>query len=154
MKLATVKVEYTCGLTLTDRVTLDGRTGEILLPPRLIAVIAKMEESECSPAFSLRHEGYDLPVHGGPQGTYNVQMPVIAPFGVRRLFHPIAFPTKDQRQQNGRFLHTFSAASIVGAVGYIHSSAQWDLPTFLNTASLSVLGVILWYAGLLAMKGD
>jgi hypothetical protein len=76
VKPATVKVEYTCGLTLTDRVTLDGRTGEILLPPRLIAVMAKMEESECSPAFSLRHEGYVLPVHGGPQGTYNVQMPV------------------------------------------------------------------------------
>jgi hypothetical protein len=154
MKLATVKVEYTCGLTLTDRVALDDTTGEMLLPPRLVAVMAKMEESECSPAFSVRHEGYTLPVRGGPNGTYKAQMPANAPFGFRRFLHPIALPMKDQRQQNGRFMQTLSAASIVGAVGYAHSAVRWDIPTLLNTASLALLGVLLWYAGLLAMKGD
>jgi hypothetical protein len=81
-------------------------------------------------------------------------MPANAPFGFRRFLHPIALPTKDQRQQNGRFMQTLSAASIVGAVGYAHSAVRWDLPTLLNTASLALLGVVLWYAGLLAMKGD
>jgi hypothetical protein len=154
VKLATVKVEYTCGQTLTDRVTLDAKTGEILLPPRLIGVMAKMADSECLPAFSLQYGGYVLPVEAGAKSSYKVQLPVIAPFGFRRLLHPIAQPTKDQRQQNGRFLQTLSAAAIVGAIGYVHAAGQWDLSTLLNTASLSVLGVILWYAGLLAMKGD
>jgi len=154
MKLATIKLEYTCGLTLTDRVALDGDTGDIVLPPRLVAVMAKIGESECLPAFSIQYEGFTLPVEGSAGSSYKVYLPVVAPFGFPRLLQPIARPTKDQRQQNGRFLQTFSAASILGAVGYVHSAAQWDLSAMLNTTSLAALRVILWYAGLLAMKGD
>jgi len=116
--------------------------------------MAKMDESECSPAFSLEYLGYVLPVESGPEGTFNVSLPETVAFGFRRVLHSVVYPTKDQRQQNGRLLHTFSAAPIVGAAGYAHAAAQWDLPTVLNTASLACLGVILWYAGFLAMKGD
>ncbi|CAB3740390.1 hypothetical protein LMG27174_06643 [Paraburkholderia rhynchosiae] len=32
MKLADVKVEYSCGTTISDRVTLDPATGQVHLP--------------------------------------------------------------------------------------------------------------------------
>jgi hypothetical protein len=154
MKLATVKVEYTCGLTLTERVTLNVPTGAIELPPRLAALMDKMAETEATPAFTLEYMGYVLPVDVTEDGSYRVLLPDAAPAGFRRIFHSIAYPTKDQRQQNGRFLQTLSAASMVGAVGYAHAAARWDMPTVLNTATLACVGVILWYQGYLAMKGD
>jgi hypothetical protein len=35
MKLANAKIEYPGGTIITDRVSLDVRTGEVLVPPRL-----------------------------------------------------------------------------------------------------------------------
>src|ERR1700688_2190694 len=134
MKLATVKVEYTCGLTLTDRVTLNVSTGELHLPPRLTEVMAAVGKSECSPAFSLEYLGYVLPVEVGPNGSFDVLLPSTSPSSFKRVIHSIVYPTQDQRQQNGRFLQTLSAASLVGAVGYVHAAAQWDLQTALNAA--------------------
>ena len=154
MKLATVKVEYTCGLTLTDRVTLNVSTGELHLPPRLTEVMAAVGKSECPPAISLEYLGYVLPVEVGPDGSYDVSLPPAPPAGFRRALHSISYPTKDQRQQNGRLLHTLAAASMVGAVGYAHAAAQWDWATVFNTATLAGIGVILWYQGFSAMKGD
>lgn len=154
MKLATVKVEYTCGLTLTDRVTLDVRTGELQLPPRLLEVMATVGKTECSPTFSLEYLGYVLPVKNGTNGRFDVSLPPAPPSGFRRALHSISYPTKDQRQQNGRLLHTLAAASIVGAVGYAHAAGQWDWATVFNTATLAGIGVILWYQGFSAMKGD
>jgi len=51
-------------------------------------------------------------------------------------------------------LHTLAAASMVGAVGYAHAAVQWDWATIFNTATLAGIGVILWYQGFSAMKGD
>ncbi len=144
MKLATVKVEYTCGLTLTDRVTLDVTTGELQLPPRLLEVMATVGKTECSPAFSLEYLGYVLPVKTGTNGRFDVSLPPAPPSGFRRALHSISYPTKDQRQQNGRLLHTLAAASIVGAVGYAHAAGQWGWATVFNTATLAGIGVILW----------
>jgi hypothetical protein len=154
MKLATVKVEYTCGLTLTDRVTLDVTTGELQLPPRLLEVMTTVGKTECSPAFSLEYLGYVLPVKNGTNGRFDVSLPPAPPSGFRRALHSISYPTRDQRQQNGRLLHTLAAASIVGAVGYAHAAVQWDWVAVFNTATLAGIGVILWYQGFSAMKGD
>jgi hypothetical protein len=65
--------------------------------------------------------------------------------GISPNTHTIATPTKDQRQQNGRFLHTLSASSIGGAVGYVHSRSSWDLPTVIGAISLAAVGLVLWY---------
>ncbi|MDR5777090.1 MULTISPECIES: hypothetical protein [unclassified Caballeronia] len=154
MKLARVKVEYTCGLTLTDRVSLDVISGVVAIPPRLALLMTVMQEAECSPVFSLDYKGYVLPVSTRPDGTYVVSVPPDPGPGLRDRLYAIANPSKDQRQQNGRYLHTLSAASIGGAVGYAHSSAVWVWATALGTAALVVLGVVLWYAGFLHMKGE
>jgi hypothetical protein len=52
MKLARVKVEYTCGLVLMDGASLDVASGLVSIPPRLTRLMTMMQETECSPAFS------------------------------------------------------------------------------------------------------
>jgi hypothetical protein len=71
-----------------------------------------------------------------------------------RMLHAVAFPSKDQRQQNGRFLHTVVAASVGGAVGYAHSTPVWSAESVFGTVVLASLGVLLWAMGFLCMKGD
>jgi hypothetical protein len=154
MKLAKVKVEYTGGTTITERVTLDPATGQVHLPPRLRALMEKMDETECSPAFGLEYMGFVLPVSVLADGTYNVSIPIQPQAGIRQVLNAIAYPAKDQRQQNGRYLHTLSAASIGGAVGYVHAASAVDVQTVVSAASLAGLGVLLWYVGFRAMKGE
>ncbi|CAD6559333.1 hypothetical protein ACFQ3P_32950 [Paraburkholderia sabiae] len=154
MKLAKVKVEYTGVTTITERVTLDPETGKVTLPPRLHAMLRTMDESECSPAFGLFFDGFVLPVQVAGDGSYTVDLPSEPQPGFRRVFNAITFPTKDQRQQNARYLHTLSAASLGGFVGFVHAATTPDLPTIAGAASLFVVGVVLWYVGFLAMKGD
>ncbi|CAE6966240.1 hypothetical protein [Paraburkholderia domus] len=154
MKLAKVKVEYTGGTTITERVTLDPETGKVTLPPRLQALLKTMDESECSPAFGLYFDGFVLPVRVLADGLYGVDLPTEPQAGLRRVMNSITYPSKDQRQQNARYLHTLSAASIGGLVGYVHAASTMDVSTVTGTAILAALGVLLWYAGFVGMKGD
>jgi hypothetical protein len=154
MKLAKVKVEYTGGTTITERVTLDPGTGKLTLPPRLHALLKTMDESECSPAFGLSFNGIVLPVRVLADGSSSVELPTEPQPGFRRVMNAITYPSKDQRQQNARYLHTLSAASIGGLVGYVHAASTLDLSTVTGTAILAALGVLLWYAGFIGMKGD
>ncbi|MDR5832449.1 hypothetical protein P9250_31875 [Caballeronia sp. LP006] len=154
MKLAKVKIEYSSGTTIVDRVTLDPATGQVHLAPRVLGLLGKMEESECSPSFSLEYKGDVLPVNTAGDGGYLVSIPPEPGPGFRRLLHAVATPSRDQRHQNGRYLHTLSAASIGGAVGYAHSTSSWDPLTIAGTSALAALGVVLWYAGHYVMKGE
>jgi hypothetical protein len=154
MKLAKVKVEYTGGTTITERVTLDPETGKVTLAPRLQALLKTMDESECSPAFGLYFDGFVLPVRVLADGSYGVDLPTEPQAGFRRVMNSITYPSKDQRQQNARYLHTLSAASIGGLVGYVHAASTMDVSTVTGTAILAALGVLLWYAGFVGMKGD
>jgi hypothetical protein len=154
MKLAKVKVEYTGGTTITERVTLDPETGKVTLPPRLQALLKTMDDSECSPAFGLYFDGFVLPVRVLADGSYGVDLPTEPQAGFRRVMNSITYPSKDQRQQNARYLHTLSAASIGGLVGYVHAASTMDVSTVTGTAILAALGVLLWYAGFVGMKGD
>jgi hypothetical protein len=95
-----------------------------------------------------------LPVTPVVNGGYVVSLPTDPPPGIRQILHAIATPSKDQRQQNGRYLHTLSAASIGGTVGYVHSASSWDLSSVVGASILASLGVVLWYAGYHAMKGE
>jgi hypothetical protein len=154
MKLAKVKVEYTGGTTITERVTLDPETGQVHLPPRLQKLLAAMDETECSPAFGLEYDGFVLPVTVQADGTHKVTVPDIPAPGVGEVLKNMTRPTKDQRQQNARYMHTLSAASIGGAVGYAHAAGTLDLQSVAGTLGLAAVGVLLWYAGVANMKGD
>jgi hypothetical protein len=154
MKLVRLKVEYTSGLTVSDRVSVDSTSGEILLPPRLAVLLDAGKDLDVSPAISLEYEGYVLPVSIGENGVLYTSMPASVPPGFKRVIHSLVYPTKDQRQQNGRFLQTLSAASFVGSVGYGHAALQWNVQTILGTVILFGFGVASWYVGFLSLKGD
>jgi hypothetical protein len=154
MKLAKVKVEYTGGTTITERVMLNPDTGHVQLPPRLHSLMNAMDGTECSPSFTLEYKGVVVPVERESDNSFKVTISPEADSGARQLLQAIASPTKEQRLQNGRFAHTLSAASIGGAVGYAHSTSGWDTQTLLGTLALGGLGVVLWYAGLYIMKGE
>ena len=62
MKLAQVKIEYSSGTTIVDRVSIDPLTGRVYLAPRVLGLMETMEQSECSPSFSLQYKGFVLPV--------------------------------------------------------------------------------------------
>ncbi|WP_246530345.1 hypothetical protein [Paraburkholderia podalyriae] len=89
-----------------------------------------------------------------PGGTHRVKVPVELQQGFEQVLRAVLYPSKDQRHQNGRYMHTLSAASIGGAVGYVHAAAALDMPTILGAVGLGALGILLWYGGLVAMKGD
>ncbi|WP_345817768.1 hypothetical protein AAGS40_29575 (plasmid) [Paraburkholderia sp. PREW-6R] len=150
MKLANVKVEYSCGTTITDRVTLDPATGQVHLPPRLQTLLHVMDETECSPSFVLEYNGSSFPVTVDPDGFRKIGEPDDPKSALEQLVNP----TKDQRQQNARFLHTLSAASIGGLVGYVHAASRLDSTTIAGTAILAIVAVLLWYVGFVEMKGE
>ena len=53
MKLANAKIQYPGGMIIVDRVSLDVRTAEILVPPRLRDIMDEMDKSETSSTFSV-----------------------------------------------------------------------------------------------------
>jgi hypothetical protein len=57
MKLANAKIQYLCGTIITDRVSLDVGTGEVLVPPRLRTIMDEMDKSETSSTFSVEYRG-------------------------------------------------------------------------------------------------
>jgi hypothetical protein len=46
MKLAKVKIEYSSGTTIVDRVSLDPLTGRVYLAPRVLGLMKTMEQSD------------------------------------------------------------------------------------------------------------
>ncbi|VXC83690.1 conserved hypothetical protein [Burkholderia sp. 8Y] len=153
MKLAKVKVEYSCGLTITETASVETVTGAVFLPPRLIALLEAMNGSECPPVFTMDYDGHTLQIRADGS-NWEVAVPTGNGSRLKRLVDSIASPTKGQRQQNGQLLHTLSAAAIVSAAATVHSatSFSWNL---VGSVALQAGGaVLLWYVGFRCMKGD
>lgn len=154
MKLAKVKVEYTCGLTLIDRVTIDLESGDVYLPPRLTGLLDLMQKIECCPAFSLEHRGAVVPVQARSDGTFTADLSARPAPGMRGLLRELAYPTKEQRHQQGRYIHTLSAASAGGAAAAFHAAVAQGWQGLFLPIALLVWAVILWYAGLMCFDGE
>lgn len=88
MKLANVKVEYSCGTTITDRVTLDPATGQVHLPPRLQTLLRAMDETECAPSFVVEYNGSTLPVTVDSNGLRKIGEPDESKSGFEQLLNP------------------------------------------------------------------
>jgi hypothetical protein len=63
-------------------------------------------------------------------------------------------PSAKQKEAYGRFFHTLSAASIIGAitVAFSETHASWYVVS--RVAALSSWGVVLFCAGALFSKGE
>ena len=154
MKLANAKIEYPGGTIITDRVSLDVRTGEVLVPPRLRDMMKEMDKSETSSTFSVECQGRVFVVAVDAAGRFRVKAPAANTTGRRSALRSLAFPSKDQRQQNGRFLHMLSAASFVGAALSALSTSNWNAHAIAQTGSLTISALLLGAVGFYCTKED
>jgi hypothetical protein len=155
MRVIKVKVEYTSGLVLTDRVIVIPNTGELEFPPRLIALLNDLAKAECSPAITVSFGGNTLNVERSQDGGFKVKIPSRPDRTAwQRLKKSLSVPTKDQRQQNARYMHTLSASALAGAVVLWHSLSSWNIGSIGNLTSLVVIAVVLWFVGFRLINGE
>jgi hypothetical protein len=154
MKLTNAKIQYPCGTIIIDRVSLDIRTGEVLVPPRLRNIMDEMDKSETSSTFSVEYRGRVLAVAVDATGRFRVKIPDVNTTTRLSNLRSIAFPSKDQRKQNGRFVHMLSAASFVGAALSALSTSNWNAHAIVQTGSLTISALLLGAVGFYCIKED
>jgi hypothetical protein len=154
MKLANAKIQYPCGTIIFDRVSLDVRTGEVLVPPRLRDIMDEMEKSETSPTFSVEYRDRVLAVAVDATGRFHVKFSDLGTAARRSGLRSLAFPSKDQRRQNGRFVHMLSAASFVGAALSAFFTSNWNAHAIAQMGSLIISALLLGAVGFYCIKED
>lgn len=73
---------------------------------------------------------------------------------LRQVGQVVRQPSRDQRQQFGRFLHTLSTAAFIGAIGLWHATTVWTWPNILNEADLVLAFVLSFVIGMISMDGE
>jgi hypothetical protein len=155
MEIVTVVVQYAGGLKISEGASFDPASGIVRTSERLVQLIRECDVTESPPRLTVLagNSSYALI----REGTQFKRGEAIAPAAARTLIPFSSFGhawNKEQRQQFGRFVHTLSAASIVGAVGYWHSTTEWTLTAVLSEAVLVFLFVITFLTGMDSMNGE
>jgi hypothetical protein len=160
VEIIEVFVEYPSGITISDRATLMPALDQVNISGRLASVIREFSITEAAPVISGRAAGRSLTLEANADGTLHVvattgdvSMSESGDFP-SRLLALIRSPTKDQRQQFGRFLHTLSAASLIGSIGFWHSTANWTASNILSEVNLMLAFVLTFYTGMVSMNGE
>jgi hypothetical protein len=157
MEIVDVFVEYPSGMSISDSASYARGFNQVCISERLAAVLREFSVTEAPPEVTATIEGVPVVLHQRTDECFSVEFstdeqPKQRPgFLLRLIGHEW---TEDQRQQFGRYAHTLSAASIVGAVGYWHSTQVWAATTVFNIAMLVVFFVILFLAGMDSMNGE
>lgn len=155
MEIVSVVVEYAGGLEISEGASFDPESETVYLSERLQQLLRECDTTETPPRLTMIVGGacHRLLSHGAQykrgEAIVSANRPTLIPFSTfGRAWN------REQRQQFGRFAHTLSAASIVGAIGYWHSTANWTLTAALNVAVLVFLFVILFLRGMDSMNGE
>jgi hypothetical protein len=153
MKLAVLEVRYAGGLILTDRVVVQA-SSRLLLPPRLSAMLTKLEKTERRTSIRVSVGGVIYRVTAAPDGEFAVGAKL--PFGERLVttLISVATPNLAQRRLNRRFAHMLSAFSLIGACYLVQSSKDWDAGVIVETALLCVTSAALFIIGHMCFPGD
>lgn len=158
MEIITIKVEFPGGLTITDSATWRERDGQVCISERLKQVLRELDVTEAPPVVTATCRGQTVLMGLTSSGDFRFKSGQIVrqlPKGVMAQFRQIALqPSKDQRQQIGRFLHTLSAGATIGAIGFWHSTTQWNLANDFSVGSLCIAAVLLFYFGIISMDGE
>jgi hypothetical protein len=158
MRLIEIAFDFPSGMSISDTATIDD-TSTVYVSERLLQVLRVMDLTEAPPAVTVMLDGQCVEVSQRGESfevccDITAQLSEPPPAIGARLLAPFLEPTKDQRQQFGRFLHTISAASLVGAVGFWHSTSVWTTSAVLNELGLAVAFVVTLYRGMVSMKGE
>ncbi|GJG97740.1 hypothetical protein [Cupriavidus pauculus] len=73
---------------------------------------------------------------------------------IGEAWRAVSNPTQAQELQNGRYLHTISAAALVGAFGFVGSSSDWMLKDLTKVTGLFGVAVLLYVVGAIYHKGE
>ncbi|MEI7298288.1 hypothetical protein SB783_34815 [Paraburkholderia sp. SIMBA_009] len=158
MEIIEIKIAFPGGLTITDSATWREKDGQVYVSERLKQVLRELDTTEAPPAVTATCRGQSVSMEPTSSGDFRFKSGLIIrqlPKGVLAQFGQIAMqPSKDQRQQIGRFLHTLSAGATIGAIGFWHSTTQWSLANDFSVGSLCIAAVILFYFGIVSMDGE
>ncbi|APA90399.1 hypothetical protein BJG93_32925 (plasmid) [Paraburkholderia sprentiae WSM5005] len=158
MEIVDIVVEYPSGLTVTDRATFIVDLDQVCISERLAFVIRHLSQSESPPKVSARGADCSLQLEARTDGTFHVASK-LADRPERNGLWPklvgmVKSPTRDQRQQFGRFMHTLSAAAVIGAIGFWHSTSNWSVFNILSEVNLVLAFVLTLYVGMVSMNGE
>lgn len=157
MEIIDIFVEYPSGMTISDRASYLREAEEVCPSERLQAILREFSITEAPPAVSAIIDGATVQLDGGTDGGFEISETLVPmkPAGiVLRLIQPFTAPTKDQRQQFGRFCHAIATAAFLGAVGVWHSTQVWTPENVKLEASLVLGFVITFVRGMHSMKGE
>lgn len=154
-RIAKVVLKSTSGDEYSCSVHYEPEADVVTLPARLDSVV------DASIAMGERHvlllleDGYQFPLVRTEPAIYRVDRSQVTKRGwLQEARMAIEAPTKDQRLQYGRYLHTLSAAASVAAGGYIASKPGWSWASVANSASLIATAVVLFGVGAVLSKGE
>lgn len=157
MEIVEIFVEYPSGMTITDRASYSCDAGQVYPSERLQAVLREFSITEAPPAVSAVINGVNVQLDSRIDGSFSVGDSISVGKGdslVDLVLQPFLNPTKDQRQQLGRFCHTLAAAAFLGAVGVWHSTQVWTLADVKLVASLVMSFVLTFVQGMISIKGE
>ena len=156
MKPIDVTVRFPSGMTVTEAASYAVEVRWVYVSSRLSAVLREFSVTEAPPVITGLIDGQTCSLEERPDGVLVVRE-IVDPGRLktfRQLDQLMRAPTKDQRQQFGRFLHTLSSAAFIGAIGLWHVTTQWTWANLLNEADL-VLGFVLSFViGMISMDGE
>lgn len=158
MEIIEIDIEFPGDLSITDKATWNTETGEIHTSERLKQILRDLRVTEALPLITATCHGQTAPVEATANGDFRLASgAVMLPPSkglLARFRQVIRRPTKDQRHEMGRYLHTLSAASIIGAIGFWHTTKNWDWQNILSETNLWIAGVLVFYMGIICINGD
>ncbi len=157
MEIVEIFVEYPSGMTITDRASYSCDAGQVYPSERLQAVLREFSITEAPPAVSAAINGVNVQLDSRIDGSFSVGETMQSrnpESALARLVRLFTEPTKEQRQQFGRFCHTIAAAAFLGAVGVWHSTEIWTAESVKLEASLILGFVITFVRGMHSFRGE
>lgn len=158
MEIIKIRIEFPGGLTITDHASWSEAKALIYVSERLKQVLRELDVTEALPVVTATCRGQTLSIEPTSAGDFRLksgQVVLRPPSGfLAQVREIIRRPSRDQRQQFGRFLHTLSASAMIGAIGLWHSTTVWTLANEFSVGSLCIAAVILFYLGIVSMDGE
>ncbi|WP_155887954.1 hypothetical protein [Cupriavidus sp. WS] len=153
--LAKVVLKTTNGDELTCAVHYDRDSNTVTLPTRVLDIRDDAIDQGDRYVLLLIDNGYQYPLVRSSQASYRVDRASVQRRGWSKgIYNALFNPSKDQRLQYGRFLHTLSAASLVGAITYTSGHAAWASGEIANATLLFAGAVVLFCIGAVLSQGE
>jgi len=152
-----IKVTFTstAGEEINGQAHFEPMSELVTLPSRLLELVQRARAAGDGHALVAHEDGYRYPLEPVEVGVYQLDRSRRhRQTLLEQAWKAVTAPTKDQRQQSGRFAHTLSAAALIGASVYVGFSNVWTLIALTDVLCLLGVGAALFLVGTVLSKGD